>query len=148
MQDRQTKTIGEVGRATYQKDEASVPRKPVSGEDLGYCVLAFLHWEGKRRVVFISVRNWYDVGGIENGALLIPPPTASLVVQCSALISSSRSQTKKNFRHNRGQKNVFKGVGAGNLEKKKRTHHWMRIFRQSCTLHSPLSIERPTIGQQ
>ena len=45
------------------------------------------------------------------------PPTASLVVQCSALISSSRSQTKKNFRHNRGQKNVFKGVGAGNLKK-------------------------------
>ena len=76
------------------------------------------------------------------------PPTASLVLQCSALISSSRSQTKKNFRHNRGQKSVFKGVGAGNLKKKKRTHHWMRIFRQSCTLHSPLSIEHPTIGQQ
>ena len=46
-------------------------------------------------------------------------PTASLVMQCSALISSSRSQTKKNFRHNRGQKSVFKGVGAGNLKKKK-----------------------------
>ena len=73
MVDTQTKTIGEVCSATYQKEEESGPRKPVSGGVLGYCVLACLHWEGKRRVVFISVRNWYDVGGIENGALLIPP---------------------------------------------------------------------------
>ena len=74
MVDTQTKTMGEVSSATYQKEVESGPRKPVSGGVLGYCVLACLHWEGKRRVVFISVRNWYDVGGIENGALLIPPP--------------------------------------------------------------------------
>ena len=106
MVDTQTKTIGEVCSATYQKEEESGPRKPVSGGVLGYCVLACLHWEGKRRVVFISVRNWYDVGGIENGALLIPPPTASLVLQCSALISSSRSQTKKTS-DTAGAKKVF-----------------------------------------
>ena len=69
MVDRQTKTIGEVRRATNQKEEESGPRKPVSGEDLGYCVLACLHWEGKRSVVLISVINWYDVRGTENGAL-------------------------------------------------------------------------------
>ena len=100
--------------------------------------------EGKK----LKVCETGYMGEGQKTELYSSPPTASLVVQCSALISSSRSQTKKNFRHNRGQKNVFKGVGAGNLEKKKRTHHWMRIFRQSCTLHSPLSIERPTIGQQ
>ena len=73
MVDTQTKTIGEVCCATYQKEVESGPRKPVSGGVLGYCVLACLHWEGKRRVVFVSVRNWSDVGGVENGALLIPP---------------------------------------------------------------------------
>ena len=73
MVDTQTKTIREVGRATYQKEVESGPRKPVSGGVLGYCVLACLHWEGKRREVFVSVRNWSDVGGVENGALLIPP---------------------------------------------------------------------------
>ena len=35
MVDRQTKTIGEVRRATYQKEEESGPSKPVSGGDLG-----------------------------------------------------------------------------------------------------------------
>ena len=85
MVDTQTKTIGEVCSATYQKEEESGPRKPVSGGVLGYCVLACLHWEGKRRVVFISVRNWYDVGGIENGALLIPPPLPAWY--CSAVPS-------------------------------------------------------------
>ena len=73
MVDTQTKTIGEVCSATYQKEVESGPRKPVPGGVLGYCVLACLHWEGKRRVVFVSVRNWSDVGGVENGALLIPP---------------------------------------------------------------------------
>ena len=48
-----------------------------------------------------------------------PPSSARLVLQCSTFVSPSRSQTKKNFRHNRGQKSVFKGVGAGNLKKKK-----------------------------
>ncbi len=55
MEDRQTKTIGEVCRATYQKEEESGPRKPVPGGAFGYCGLARLHWEGKRRVVFKSV---------------------------------------------------------------------------------------------
>ena len=35
MVDTQTKTIGEVCSATYQKVEESGPRKPVSGGDLG-----------------------------------------------------------------------------------------------------------------
>ena len=73
MEDRQMKTIGEVRRATYQKEGEFGPRKLVSGGFFGYCVLACLHWEGKRREIFTSVRNWHDVGGTENGALLIPP---------------------------------------------------------------------------
>ncbi len=73
MEDRRTKTMRQVYRATYQKEEASGPRKPVPRGAFGYCGLAYLHWEGKRREVFGSVRNWYDVGGTENGALLIPP---------------------------------------------------------------------------
>ena len=81
MEDRQMKTIGEVCRATYQKEEESGPRKPVPGGAFGYCGLACLHWEGKRRVVFKSVGNWSDVEGVENGALLIPlscPPGSAV----------------------------------------------------------------------
>ena len=106
MVDRQTKTIGEVRRATYQKEEESGPRKPVSGGDLGYCVLACLHWEGKRREIFSSVRNWHDVGGTENGALLIPPlcPPGT-AVQCPHFFIQVPDQ--KNFRHTQGPKKCF-----------------------------------------
>ena len=106
MEDRQTKTIGEVGRATYQKEEESGPRKPVSGEDLGYCVLACLHWEGKRRVVFISERNWYDGGGTEKGALLIPPlcPPGTAVQYLRFPIQVPDPKT---FRHTQGPRKCF-----------------------------------------
>ena len=113
MEDRQMKTIGEVCRATYQKEEEFGPRKPVPGGAFGYCGLACLHWEGKRREVFKGVRNWYDVGGTENGALLIPP-SARLILQCETFVSPSRSQTQKTSDAHRGQKSVFRGVGPGN----------------------------------
>ncbi len=60
------------------------------------------------------MRNWYDVGGTENGALLIPPPSARLVLQCKTFVSPSRSQTKKTSDAHRDQQSVFRGVGPGN----------------------------------
>ena len=106
MVDRQTKTIGEVRRATNQKEEESGPRKPVSGGDLGYCVLACLHWEGKRREIFTSVRNWHDGGGTENGALLIPPlrPPGTAVQYLHFPI---RVPDPKTFRRTQGPQKCF-----------------------------------------
>ena len=106
MVDTQTKTIGEVRRAAYQKEEESGPRKPVSGGDLGYCVLACLHWEGKRREIISSVRNWHDVGGTENGALLIPPPLPAWY--CSAVPSFLHPGPRpKNIQTHTGATKVF-----------------------------------------
>ncbi len=106
MEDRQMKTIGEVCRATYQKEEESGPRKPVPGGAFGYCGLACLHWEGKRREVFKGVRNWYDVGGTENGALLIPPlcPPDTAVRNVRFPI---QVPDPKNFRRTQGPKKCF-----------------------------------------
>ena len=106
MEDRQMKTIGEVCRATYQKEEESGPRKPVPGGAFGYCGLACLHWEGKRREVFKGVRNWYDVGGTENGALLIPPPPPAWY--CSAVPSFPHPDPRpKNIQTQTGATKVF-----------------------------------------
>ena len=83
------------------------------GRGFGVLCPGCLHWEGKRRVVFISERNWYDGGGVENGALLIPP-VARLELLCSTFVSPSWSQTQKHSDAHRGHKSVFGGVGPRN----------------------------------
>ena len=76
------------------------------GRGFGYCVLACLHWEGKRREIISSVRNWHDVGGTENGALLIPPlcPPGT-AVQCPRFFI--QVPDPKTFRRTQGPQKCF-----------------------------------------
>ena len=66
--------------------------------------------EGKK----LKVCETGYMGEGQKTELYSPPLTASLVLQCSALISSSRSQTQKNSDAQRGHKSAFRGVGSGN----------------------------------
>ena len=71
-----------------------------------YCVLACLHWKGKRREIFGSVRNWLHGGGTENEALLIPPHCQPATpVQCPHFFIPVPDP--KTFRRTQGPQKCF-----------------------------------------
>ena len=101
------------------------------GRGFGVLCPGCLHWEGKRRVVFISERNWYDGGGVENGALLIPPRstpgTAVQYLRFPILVPDP-----KTFRRTQGpQKCFWRGWSKEFGFFQKKTVGWLRIKRLS-----------------